>query len=80
MIERHYDRPLDGAGAGIADRLDAFEAEWARAAPWRAFRGEMPLAGEKREADDGPRTRDLWLGKPRRRSRRRMTQDDGSRF
>ncbi len=27
MIERHYGALLDGAGAGIAGRLDAFEAE-----------------------------------------------------
>jgi hypothetical protein len=26
MIERHYGALLDGAGAGIAGRLDAFEA------------------------------------------------------
>jgi hypothetical protein len=26
MIERHYGTLLDGAGAGIASRLDAFEA------------------------------------------------------
>ena len=30
MIERHYGTLLDGAGAGIASRLDAFEAEWER--------------------------------------------------
>jgi hypothetical protein len=27
MIERHYGTLLDGAGAGIVDRLDAFDAE-----------------------------------------------------
>jgi hypothetical protein len=27
MIERHYGALLDGAAAGIAGRLDAFEAE-----------------------------------------------------
>jgi integrase len=27
MIERHYGALLDGAGAGIASRLDAFEAQ-----------------------------------------------------
>ena len=27
MIERHYGALLDGAGAGIASRLDAFEAK-----------------------------------------------------
>jgi hypothetical protein len=27
MIERHYGALLDGAGAGIAGRLDAFDAE-----------------------------------------------------
>jgi len=27
MIERHYGALLDGATAGIASRLDAFEAE-----------------------------------------------------
>jgi hypothetical protein len=26
MIERHYGALLDGAGAGIADRLDAFDS------------------------------------------------------
>lgn len=30
MIERHYGALLDGAGAGIASRLDAFEAEQER--------------------------------------------------
>ena len=30
MIERHYGTLLDGAGAGIADRLDAFEIEQQR--------------------------------------------------
>lgn len=32
MIERHYGALLDGAGAGIASRLDAWEAEQERAA------------------------------------------------
>jgi integrase len=32
MIERHYGALLDGAGAGIVSRLDAFEAEQARSA------------------------------------------------
>ncbi|MBA3260919.1 MAG: tyrosine-type recombinase/integrase [Thermoleophilaceae bacterium] len=32
MIERHYGALLDGAGAGIADRLDALDAERQRAA------------------------------------------------
>ena len=32
MIERHYGALLDGAGAGIASRLDAFDAERDRAA------------------------------------------------
>lgn len=32
MIERHYGRLLDGAGAGIAARLDAFHAEQERGA------------------------------------------------
>jgi hypothetical protein len=27
MIEKHYGALLDGAGAGIASRLDAFDAE-----------------------------------------------------
>ena len=27
MIERHYGALLDGAGAGIAERLDAYDAE-----------------------------------------------------
>jgi hypothetical protein len=27
MIERHYGSLLDGSGAGIASRLDAFDAE-----------------------------------------------------
>jgi integrase len=31
MIERHYGALLDGAGAGIASRLDALDAERARA-------------------------------------------------
>jgi hypothetical protein len=31
MVERHYGTLLDGAGAGIASRLDAFEAEQERA-------------------------------------------------
>jgi integrase len=31
MIERHYGALLDGAGAGIAARLDAFEYEQERA-------------------------------------------------
>ena len=35
MIERHYGALLDGAGAGIADRLDLFEAEQDRAADQR---------------------------------------------
>jgi hypothetical protein len=30
MIERHYGALLDGAGGGIATRLDAFEAEQER--------------------------------------------------
>jgi hypothetical protein len=30
MIEKHFGALLDGAGAGIASRLDAFEAEQAR--------------------------------------------------
>ena len=32
MIERHYGTLLDGAHAGIAGRLDAFEAELEKAA------------------------------------------------
>jgi hypothetical protein len=32
MIERHYGALLDGASAGIASRLDAFEDEQERAA------------------------------------------------
>ena len=32
MIERHYGTLLDGAGAGIASRLDALDAERASAA------------------------------------------------
>ena len=32
MIERHYGTLLDGAGAGIAERLAAFEAEQERTA------------------------------------------------
>jgi integrase len=32
MIERHYGALLDGAGAGIAGRLDSLEAELERAA------------------------------------------------
>jgi hypothetical protein len=48
MIERQYGRLLDGAGAGIADRLDAFEARAGSGrAHWRAFRGEMPLYQEE---------------------------------
>ena len=35
MIERHYGTLLDGAGAGIASRLDAFEAEQEREAAER---------------------------------------------
>jgi hypothetical protein len=35
MIERHYGTLLDGAGAGIASRLDAFEAQQERAAAER---------------------------------------------
>lgn len=30
MIEKHYGTLLDGAGAGIAGRLDALEAELER--------------------------------------------------
>jgi integrase len=36
MIERHYGALLDGAGAGIASRLDAFEAERERASTGRS--------------------------------------------
>ena len=32
MIERHYGALLDGAGAGIASRLDAYDAQPDRAA------------------------------------------------
>jgi hypothetical protein len=32
MIEKHYGALLDGAGAGIASRLDTFDAEQERAA------------------------------------------------
>jgi hypothetical protein len=32
MIECHYGALLDGAGAGIASRVDAFQAEQDRAA------------------------------------------------
>jgi integrase len=35
MIERHYGTLLDGAGAGIAARLDAFDAEQERSAETR---------------------------------------------
>jgi hypothetical protein len=35
MIERHYGRLLDGAGAGITGRLDAFEAAQEQAADER---------------------------------------------
>ena len=35
MIERHYGALLDGASAGIAGRLDAFEAEQEAAADER---------------------------------------------
>jgi hypothetical protein len=43
MIERHYGCLLDGAGAGITGRLDAFEAAQEQAADqrldhWRATR------------------------------------------
>jgi hypothetical protein len=33
MIERHYGTLLDGAGAGIASRLDALDAERGAATP-----------------------------------------------
>ena len=36
MIERHYGALLDGAGAGIAGRLNAIEAELEQAAEARA--------------------------------------------
>jgi hypothetical protein len=36
MIERHYGALLDGAGAGIAGRLDAREAELEQAAKAQA--------------------------------------------
>jgi hypothetical protein len=35
MIERHYGCLLDGAGAGITGRLDAFEAAQEQAADQR---------------------------------------------
>jgi len=31
MIERHYGTLLDGAGAGIASRLDAYDAKQSQA-------------------------------------------------
>jgi hypothetical protein len=36
MIERHYGALLDGAGAGIAARLDAFDIEQDTAAGQRS--------------------------------------------
>ncbi len=36
MIERHYGALLDGATAGIASRLDAYEAEQDRVSQDRA--------------------------------------------
>jgi hypothetical protein len=36
MIEKHYGALLDGAHAGIAGRLDAFDAELEQAAGERA--------------------------------------------
>jgi hypothetical protein len=36
MIERHYGALLDGAQAGLTDRLDAIEAQLARAAKAKA--------------------------------------------
>lgn len=39
MIERHYGALLDGAGAEIAARLDAFDARQAREKGSRGERG-----------------------------------------
>jgi hypothetical protein len=39
-----------------------------------------PLAGLSWKADDGSRTRDLRLGKPRQRKRRKTTKDDKPAF
>ena len=75
MIERHYGTLLDGSGAGIASRLDALHAARERAAQERSedVLGHYRATGRDcagfqsrswSEADDGPRTRDLWLGKP----------------
>jgi hypothetical protein len=46
MIERHYGALLDGAGAGIAGRLDALESSetWPRRAPGKTVERIPPLS------------------------------------
>jgi hypothetical protein len=39
MIERHYGALLDGAGAGITSRLDAYDAEQERQEDARSEEG-----------------------------------------
>jgi hypothetical protein len=77
MIERHYGTLRDGAGFGIASRLDAFEAERQRAAD-RAAQASGPLPGQSNQGGSAAvkripllersgrrgRNRDLRLGKP----------------